>query len=347
MGNFFEKNGKKLIYMAASGLGLYAALRWLFPLAAPFLIAFLVVYLNMPWVKKVQKKTGVRKEMLLGGMLFLIALLLILGICGAASWGTAHAAQIGTGAASLQQQMYGTLHSCCAYLEQKFGLAAQEMEQNVLQKTAELTERMKGEFLPEAAKQSMGYLKELLGAVAFVGITFLSTLLICKDYDALTALAESSGILSQAWTFLEKMVHLTGGYLKAQLMIMAAVSCVAVIGLLLARVKGAVILGLMAGILDALPFIGTGIVLLPVALWQALQGNWWGAAGAGIVYVACIGARELLGPKLLGKQMGVLPVMMLFAVYAGVKVFGVGGIFLGPLYVVFLKELWKEIGTKE
>ena len=344
MGNFFEKNGKKLIAMAACGLGLYAVLRWLFPLAAPFLIALLLVYLNMPWVKKVQKRTGVRREILLGGALFLLAFLLVFGICGLASWGTAHAAQIGSGAAELQQQMYGTLHDCCAWMEEKFGLAAQETEQNILQKTAELAERMKGEFLPEAAKQSVEYFKELLGAAAFVGITFLAALLICRDFDGLAAMAEEDGILSQLWAFLEKMIHLAGGYLKAQLMIMAAVSCVAAVGLLLARVKGAALLGLLAGLLDALPFIGTGIVLLPAALWQALQGNWWSAAGAVLVYVACIAARELLEPKLLGKQLGVLPVVMLFAVYAGVKAFGVGGIFLGPLYVVILKALWAGSG---
>ena len=77
--------------------------------------------------------------------------------------------------------------------------------------------------------------------------------------------------------------------------------------------------------------IGTGIVLIPTAIWQLLNENPQGAAFASVTYVACIAARELLEPRLLGAQIGLPPVLMLLSVYAGVKVFGAGGIYLGAL----------------
>ncbi len=78
--------------------------------------------------------------------------------------------------------------------------------------------------------------------------------------------------------------------------------------------------------------IGTGIVLIPTAIWQLLNENPQGAAFASVTYVACIAARELLEPRLLGAQIGLPPVLMLLSVYAGVKVFGAGGIFLTVVY---------------
>ena len=67
------------------------------------------------------------------------------------------------------------------------------------------------------------------------------------------------------------------------------------------------------------------------------------------VYICCVGAREFLEPKLMGKRTGVYPVFMLLSVYAGVKLFGLSGILKGPLSLVVLMELFgrKEAGTPQ
>ncbi|MBQ7839556.1 MAG: AI-2E family transporter [Lachnospiraceae bacterium] len=338
MGNFMGENGKKLLIMAGFAAVLYVVFQYFFPLAAPFLLAFLIVYPSYPWVKKVQKKTGIRKELLLGGLLFLTVLLIVLGIWGIVSWGTVHAADIGDSASQMREQVGRTLHDGCIYLEKKFGLNAQETELGILRKAEQLAQNVETQLWPQAARQSVEYLQEFLGVAAFLGISFISCLLLCRDYEKILKQVANSSVLGAAWRYVEKIVHLIGGYLKAQLKIMTVISVVAVAGLLASRIQGAVLLGLLAGILDALPFVGTGIVFLPTALWQLLHGKWGVTVWIIVVYVACIGARELLEPRLLGKQLGIYPVMMLFAVYAGVKVFGITGIFLGPLYVVLLKE---------
>ena len=61
MGILSGKNGKKALSAAAFALALYFIFKYLFPLLAPFLISFLLVYLCNPWLKKVQKKTHIRK----------------------------------------------------------------------------------------------------------------------------------------------------------------------------------------------------------------------------------------------------------------------------------------------
>ena len=84
-------------------------------------------------------------------------------------------------------------------------------------------------------------------------------------------------------------------------------------------------------------YLGKGVVR------QLLNENSQGEVFASVTYVACIAARELLEPRLLGAQIGLPPVLMLLSVYAGVKVFGAGGIFLGPLYTVLYTEGLRQI----
>lgn len=338
MGDILGKNRKKLLFLAAFAAGLFLIFKYLFPLSAPFILAFLIVYLCNPWLEKAQKKTHIRKEILLGGLLLFIAVLLAAGVWGLVSWGTVHAADIGNGVEEIERQMSGALHECCIFLENRFGMDAVYTENMVLEKIDALSKNMQSDALPRAAKQSLEYFRNLAAAGAFLGVGLISSMLLCKDYESIVGRMEGNPVFDAVWHFVEKTVSLIGGYLKAQAVIMFVISLIAVAGLLIGRVGGAVLLGILAGILDALPFIGTGIVLVPTALWQLLTGNFRAAAAAALTYVLCIAARELLEPRLLGKQVGMYPVLMLLSVYAGVKLFGLAGIFLGPLYAVLFRE---------
>lgn len=62
-----------------------------------------------------------------------------------------------------------------------------------------------------------------------------------------------------------------------------------------------------------------------------------------VTYGICVLTRELLEPKLIGGRLGILPIVILASVYAGVKLYGFGGILLGPLSVLLIQELWRQV----
>ena len=111
----------------------------------------------------------------------------------------------------------------------------------------------------------------------------------------------------------------------------------------LCKVENGVLWGLFAGFLDVLPFIGTGIVLIPIAIWQLLQGYYFQAAVCISLYIICILIREAMEPRLIGDKVGIYPVAILIAVYAGLKLFGLIGIFLGPLGLVIIQQIYKAV----
>lgn len=338
MGTFLGKNGKTAVLFGAFALGLYLGFQYLLPLAWPFVLAFFVVYVLYPGLERVRKKLPVRREILLASLLTALAVLLFVllwfVIRRSADW----VSRLYQNLVLIENQLTRWLHGGCMFLQENFGIDAGEAEEIIIERLEVFVEQLQINVWPTAAKQSFSYLKKIGTAAAFCGIAFIAALLLCKDYDRLVMRCRSQPLLQMIWQFAEKTVRMICGYVRAQLLIICAVSATASAGLWISGVNGAWVWGLLAGFLDALPFIGTSVVLLPLSLWQLLNGEVWTGAGIIVCYIVCVIVREFLEPRLLGRQLGISPVIMLFSVYAGVKVFGITGLFLGPLYVMLLRE---------
>ena len=73
--------------------------------------------------------------------------------------------------------------------------------------------------------------------------------------------------------------------------------------------------GILTGILDMLPFVGSGIVLLPVAVFSFVQGKVWSGVGCLAVYGICAFLRQILEPKLIGDKINMYPILILLSVF--------------------------------
>lgn len=338
-----ESNARRTLRLVGWAAALYGAFRYLLPLTAPFWPALLIVYLCYPTLKKLQKATHIRREILLGGFLLFLAAAAGILVWRLACAGSVHAARLGEGVTLAQEKMDAALHGCCDYLEKSWGLDGAEAERLFRERLEETVQNFRTQGIPEAIKRTWAYCRGFVSAAAFLGVGFISSLLLCRDYERMLDALGDDPVFATAWRFFRKTVSAVGSYARAQGLLMLAVTLTAAAGLLLGRVKNAVLLALLTGLLDALPFIGSGIVLIPAALWQLLIGRVWGAVCAAAAYVLCAVGRELLEPRLLGERVGIYPVVMLLSVYAGVKLFGLSGILLGPLYAVLLREGAREI----
>ena len=369
MGNVWKENQKKILTVCAAGIGVYVGFRYLFPLLSPFLLAFCIVYLLNPWLNRMQKRTHIKKEVLLA-LVLVLAAALVLGLLAALlQYAAGEAGTLVENWDGISRQVGGQIEvffgDCCMFVEEHFGLDAGKVEQVVLERVEVFIEELRVELVPNLMKESWWYVRKLISAAAFLGVGFIASLLLCRDYDSLmrnfgqnggrererddggkwktdSAKKPESRLLTAVLAAAERILSLVLEYVKAQALILLVIMAIASAGLWLGKVGNAFVLGFFAGILDALPFIGTGVILLPTALWQFICGRAGTALWCLAVYICCVGARELLEPKLMGKRTGVYPVFMLLSVYAGVKLFGLSGILKGPLSLVVLMELFRK-----
>lgn len=129
-----------------------------------------------------------------------------------------------------------------------------------------------------------------------------------------------------------------GGWCKAQLKMMLIVFALLTAGLWLLRVDFALLFGGLIAILDALPVLGTGTVLIPWALISFLQDNTSLGFGLLVLYGLTAFARTALEPRLVGRSLGLHPLLTLMAFYVGFRLFGVPGMVLLPLLAIVVKQ---------
>ena len=110
-------------------------------------------------------------------------------------------------------------------------------------------------------------------------------------------------------------------------------------GFLLLKIPYASLLALLIAILDILPILGTGTILIPWGILNLITGKYTLAAGIFILYVVITIIRNIVEPKLIGKQMELHPVLTLASMLTGLKFFGIWGLFGLPIVVSFLKKM--------
>lgn len=110
-------------------------------------------------------------------------------------------------------------------------------------------------------------------------------------------------------------------------------------GLLLLQVDGALVIAFVIAVLDILPVLGTGTVLVPWGVIAVIVGDIRMGVGILVLYAVITVIRNVVEPKLVGKQIGLSPVVTLPCMFAGLKFFGIPGMIGAPLAAALLKNL--------
>ena len=103
------------------------------------------------------------------------------------------------------------------------------------------------------------------------------------------------------------------------------------------KIRYSFILALVISLLDLLPVIGVGTVLIPWSIISFVQGNTTIGIALIILTIFETVIRQLIEPKIIGRSVDLHPIVMLFSVYAGSKLLGVWGILGGPAVAVAIK----------
>lgn len=133
-----------------------------------------------------------------------------------------------------------------------------------------------------------------------------------------------------------------GGWLRAQCKLMLVTWTVVTAGLTLLKVPYGFLWALLVAAVDAVPVLGSGTVLVPWAVICFLQGN--GLRGGGLLGVYAVAAisRTVLEPRILGKSLGLDPLLSLAAVYVGFQLWGIIGLILAPVAAALLKSVFSS-----
>ncbi|WP_224749692.1 sporulation integral membrane protein YtvI [Polycladospora coralii] len=129
------------------------------------------------------------------------------------------------------------------------------------------------------------------------------------------------------------------GFLRAQITLITITALIMLTGLFILRVPYAITIALIIGVVDLLPYLGVGAVLVPWITYALLVGDIRLGIGLAIVYGIIIVVRQALEPKLVASNVGLDPLLTLIALFIGLQLFGFFGLIIGPVFVVILLAL--------
>lgn len=199
------------------------------------------------------------------------------------------------------------------------------------------------------------FLTSLPNAATVLVISLLAAFFISKDFYSIkhkTALLLPNIFKDRLATIFEDLKKALFGFVKAQLTLVSITGFIVVIGLIILRVEYAFTIGIITGLLDLLPLLGTGFVFVPWIIYLFIKGNFSLVIGLSILYGIVIIQRQIMEPKIVAENIGLDPLVTLISLFAGLQLFGVAGLIIGPVLVVIIYalinagvfvDLWKFI----
>ncbi len=314
----------------------------------PFILAYFFASLIEPFVKLIEKKLRIPRKI---GSVF--SILVVLGTIGA----------IFTFLISRLikeiENVYQTIEFNIDKISDFFNNLVEQINGIYIQLPVEITD-----IINRAAEDVTSNLKDILRPIVnvaqvpiqfalflpqvliFILVTILATYFMSSDKH--TILRFLDGQIPTNW--LKRTRGITNnvfvalfGWLRAQLIIMSITFSEILLGLLIIGVENALLIALIIALVDVLPVLGAGSVLVPWSIINLIAGNTKLGLSTFLLYVIVLFVRQLIEPKIVGQQIGVHPLFTLAGMYIGLKLLGVLGMFVGPLTVVIVKYILEGI----
>lgn len=308
----------------------------------PFVVGWVIAMIASPLVNWLEEKFNIVKKLGSALVVILVLALIVLILYFSISKLVTETIsllenipqlykELEAGLDQIGNSLQGIFHRLPPQFQEGWDNILLNMDQKVgtfITKISEPTVAAAGNF----AKRVPSYLISIIVAI-------MSAYLFTVEHEEVLVWAKKTAppsVVKRMTLVSDNLKYAVGGYLKAQIKIMGVVFLILWVGLTLLQVHYAVLIAIVIAFLDFLPFFGTGTAMIPWALYKFLVGNVKMAVLLLIVYAITQLVRQLIQPRMLGKSMGLNPLVTLILLYLGYRLGGVTGMIVAVPFGMIL-----------
>lgn len=350
--NYWSKVFKRVLIFGLTILGIYLILK-LAVFYIPFLIAFIISLIIEPLIRGIKNKTKLNRK-LSAILTMLIVFSIIIGLL---VWGIT---SLITEASDLLQGLNGyfdTAYEKIHEITNGFNFEAIELPDEV----KNIVQNSLSDFLGTLSDWIKNVLSSILNGITsiptigiYTVITILATYFVCTDKIYILDQVEHhfpKSWVKKASMHIKDITKTLSKYLKAEVILVLISFVISLVGLYILNfskmnVPYPLLMALVIAFVDALPILGSGTVMLPWAVISAVNGDISLAIALLVLWVVISVIRQLIEPRIVGKQIGVHPIFTLIAMYTGYKFIGVFGMLLGPIVLIIFKNIFASLIDK-
>lgn len=196
-------------------------------------------------------------------------------------------------------------------------------------------------FVSNAAGQAA---KSAPGFALSVVVTAVASCYIAADFPGLMRFISSmcgKKIYENALKVKDIFINSIFKFIKGYGILMLMTFAELLAGLLVLKIKYAPLLAALIAVIDILPVLGTGTVLVPWAVFEFFLGNTASGAGLLVLYGIITLIRNFAEPKIIGRQMGINPLFTLIFMFIGIKLSGIAGMIILPIIFIVVVKYYK------
>lgn len=341
---------KTMLTVLASFLAVWFFSRFLLPLLSPFLLGSMLALAAEPMVHFLNQKLHVPRGISAGigvGMAFCILAMVFLLLCAFALRELKNLAGVLPDLAETAQSgvslLQGWLLSLAARAPQGIRSLLQENISGLFSDGAALVSRAL-QFLLGLAGNLLSHIPD---SALSLGTAIISGFMISAKLPRIRRWIFRRLPREKLRPIFEAMGRIKGalfGWLTAQLKLMTMTMMILMLGFTILRIPYAPLWAAGVALVDALPVLGTGTILIPWSIICFLQQEAARAVGLLGTYAAASLTRSILEPRLLGRHLGLDPLVTLIALYGGYKLWGIGGMILAPMLAVAALQVVPGLG---
>lgn len=313
----------------------------------PFLIAFIISLIMEPWIRWIMKKLKLSRRV----SAIIVFIITFGAIITLFSFGIGSLISESTNLLDKFNNYYELVSSKINSLINgidfsKFKIPT-EISQIVQNTSSSALERI-STWIQKFLSKFLNIITSIPTFGIYFGITILSLYFIC--IDKIYMLDELEHHLPEKWMkkisrHLREIIKTLGGYLKAQIKLILISFVICLIGLYIFHFLGLnvgypLLIALAIGFVDALPILGSGSIMIPWAIFSGLNGDLRLGFSILTLWITMTLTRQFIEPRIVSGNIGIHPIFTIIAMYTGFKFLGVIGMFIGPIVLIILKNIF-------
>jgi len=319
------------------GVAAILALLMLWPFLQLIALAAILAVLFSPWHKRITAKFKSQTWSALLTVLFVLVIVLVpLGLLGYLLYG-----EVGSLYRSI---VTGGFHLDQALIVSRLPTNVQEIGNNFLNNLSDSISSLTGTTLQSVT----GLVSNVFNFFFALFVVFFTLYYFLRDGSRLKEFISNIFPLSQVHEskLMERLEMAINGVVKGSFLVALTQGCIAFVGFLIFGVPQPLLWGALTVLAALVPTFGTSLALIPAILYLFLTGHTGAGIGMTIWGAVAVGTVDnIISPRLVGSRTNLHPLLVLFSVLGGLRLFGLLGFLLGPLLMAVLMVLLEMYQT--
>ncbi len=342
----YKRNLTVSAYVILALLGVFVFVRYLLSPLLPFIIAYITALFLRPGIDRICRRTHLPRKaaaFTAVGFVFLIVFALLWIFFGRMmAEMKAMADGLMDGGAAFIEDLFKSGESIGEKLPFLSKIENKEAAAHFKSAVLNMLEGALSSFSAKIPDALMSFAAALPGILLFLITLIVATFYLGADIGSLNKLIVRFVPEEQRprlFSVKEKLMNAAKKYVRAYAVILIITFIQLFIGFWVLKIPYALTLAVLIALIDILPVLGVGTVLVPWATVLYIVGDGYTATGLLIVFGIIWLVRQVSEPKIVGESLGIPPLLTLAAMYIGFKMMGFGGLFIFPIGAIVVKSV--------